>query len=121
MGKSVEYYLAHGCDHKTAEYFSAGRRKITKVVPNDDFTLTLTFDNGELRSYDVAPFLKPNTVFAPFRSLENFRRVYLDQNNCISWDIDPAVNSEEVWSNKVDLCPDGCYIDSVPISLPAKQ
>ena len=29
--------------------------------------------------------------------------------------VDPDVDSEKVWSNKVDLCPDSCYIDSVPV------
>ena len=31
-------------------------------------------------------------------------------------DIDPNVDSDVVWNNKVDLCPDSCYVDSVPIS-----
>lgn len=116
MGKSVDYYLSRGYDQKMAEYFAAGRRRITGVVPNDNYTLTLTFDNGEKRLYNAAPLLQAGTVFAPFRELENFRRVYLDESHCVSWDIDPAVDSSVVWSNKVDLCPDGCYVDSVPLS-----
>lgn len=116
MGKSVDYYLSRGCDQKMAEYFAAGRRRITGVVPNDNYTLTLTFDNGEKRLYNAAPLLQAGTVFAPFRELENFRRVYLDESNCVSWDIDPMVDSSVVWSNKVDLCPDSCYVDSVPLS-----
>ena len=116
MGKSVDYYLSRGCDQKMAEYFAAGRRRITGVVPNDNYTLTLTFDNGEKRLYSAAPLLQAGTVFAPFRELENFRRVYLDESNCVSWDIDPMVDSSVVWSNKVDLCPDSCYVDSVPLS-----
>ena len=47
--------------------------------------------------------------------MENFRRVYLDESGSVSWDIDPNVDSNVVWNNKVDLCPDGCYIDSVPV------
>lgn len=115
MGKSVEYYLSKGYDRRTAEYFSTGRRQITKVVPNEDFTLTLTFDNGEIRRYDAMPLLEAGTVFAPFLQWENFRRVYLDENHCVSWDIDPSIDSSEVWSNKVDLCPDSCYLDSSPL------
>ena len=115
MGKSVEYYLSRGFDQKMAEYFSAGRRRITGVVPNDNFTLTLTFDNGERRIYDAAPLLQAGTVFAPFRDLENFRRVYLDEICCVSWDIDPTVDSNVVWNNKVDLSPDNCYVDSRPV------
>ena len=116
MGKSVEYYLSKGYDQKMAEYFASGRKKIMRVVPNDNFTLTLTFDNGEKRIYNAEPLLQVGTVFAPFRDLENFRRVYLDECHCVCWDIDPTVDSEVVWNNKVDLCPDSCYIDSVPVS-----
>ena len=116
MGKSVDFYLSRGFEPKMAEYFAAGRRKITGVVPNDDFTLTITFDNGERRLFAAAPLLQPATVFAPFRDLENFRRVYLDDSHCISWDIDPTVDSNVVWNNKVDLCPDTCYVDSKPLT-----
>lgn len=115
MEKSVAYYLSKGCDQRMAEYFAAGRRRIVSVVPNDNYTLTLTFDNGEKRLYNAAPLLQADTVFAPFRALENFRRVYLDENHCVSWDIDPSIDSNVVWSNKVDLCPDGCYVDSIPL------
>ena len=106
MGKSVEYYLSKGYDRKMAEYFASGRKRITKVVPRNDFTLVLSFDNGEIRLYDAGPLLQAGTVFAPFREWNNFRRVYLDE--------DHSVDSNEVWNNKVDLCPDSCYVDSVP-------
>lgn len=115
MPETIEYYLSKGFDRAAAEYFAAGRRKILSVKANDDYTLTLTFDNGEIRRYDVAPLLELGTVFAPFRKMENFRRVYLDESGSVSWDIDPNVDSNVVWNNKVDLCPDGCYIDSVPV------
>ena len=116
MGQSVEYYLAKGFDEKMAAYFAAGRKKITGVVPNDNYTLTITFDNGERRLYDMIPLLKPKTVFAPLMDMATFRRAYVDDQHCIAWDIDPDVDSNEAWSNKVDLSPDSCYVDSVPIS-----
>lgn len=115
MAKTVEYYLSKGFDQKSAEYFAGGRKQIVGVVANDDFTLTLSFDNGEKRLYDMRPLLKKGTVFEPFADIENFRRVYIDDQHSIAWDVDQAVDSDKVWSNKVDLCPDGCYIDSVPI------
>ena len=119
MQRSVEWYLARGFDRKVAEYYVAGRRKIVSVKANDDFTLTLGFDNGELRLLDCKPFLKPNTVFEPFMTTDNFRRVYLDEFKSVCWDIDPSVDSNEVWSNKVDLCPDSCYLDSAPVDRAA--
>ncbi len=113
MGKSVEYYLSKGYDRKMAEYFASGRKRITKVVPRNDFTLLLSFDNGETRLYDASPLLQAGTVFAPFREWDNFRRVYLDENHSVCWDIDPNIDSNEVWNNKVDLCPDNCYVETV--------
>ena len=115
MARTVEYYLAKGFDQKTAEYFASGRKQIVGVIANDDFTLTISFDNGEKRLYDMRTLLKKGTVFEPFSNIEDFRRVYIDDQHSIAWDIDPDIDSNEVWNNKVDLCPDGCYIDSVPV------
>lgn len=115
MPNTVDYYRSKGFDEKTAIYFANGKKRITAVTPNDDFTLTISFDNGERRLYDVRPILKKGTVFEPFAIIENFKRVYVDEQHCIAWDIDPTVDSNKVWNNKVDLCPDTCYIESIPI------
>ncbi len=50
MGNSIEYYLSKGFDEKMAAYYASGRKKILAVEPNPDFTLTLHFDNGEIRN-----------------------------------------------------------------------
>lgn len=115
--KSVEYYLSKGFDRPMAEYFSNGRKKIVSVTPNDNFTLILKFDNGETRLFDCNNLLKTGTVFEPFMQLSNFKRVYLDDTGCVAWDIDPNIDSNKVWNNKVDLSSDSCYVDSIPISL----
>lgn len=115
MNKDIDYYISKGFDPKTAEYFANGRKKIVGVIPNSDFTLTISFDNGEKRLYDVAPLLQKGTVFETLANIDNFRRVYVDEQHCIAWDINPNIDSNIVWNNKVDLCPDSCYIDSIPI------
>lgn len=116
MPNTVEYYLSKGFDRPMAEYFAGGRKKIVSVKPQTDFSLLLTFDSGEKRMLDVKPMLDKGGVFAPFRDYNNFKRVYLDEENAVSWDINPDINSKVVWNNKIDLCPDSCYIDSVPIN-----
>lgn len=113
--KNIDYYLSKGFDRKMAEYFAKGRRTITSVIANDDFTLTITFDNGEKRLLDMKSTLEAGTVFETFADINNFRRVYIDDEHCIAWDIDPNIDSNIVWNNKVDLCPDTCYIDSIPL------
>lgn len=117
MTNTIEYYLSKGFDLKYAEYFANGRRTIIKVTPNDDFTLTIVFDNNEVRIFDMNPMLKPNTVFELFMNLDEFRRVYLDDTHSICWDIDPNIDSNITWNNKVDLSPDACYVDSIPVEV----
>lgn len=115
MKQSVEYYLSKGFDRKMAEYFANGRKQVVQAVPNPDYTLTLTFDNGERRILDIKPLIKEGTVFAFLLDWDNFSRVYVDDTSCIAWDIDPAIDSRVEWNNKVDICPDTCYVDSIPI------
>ena len=117
MSNTIEFYLSKGFDPEMAAYFADGRKKVVSVQPNDDFTLTLTFDNGEERLFDVKPYLKKNTVFEQFSRLDEFKRVYLDDDHCVCWDKNPAIDSEVEWSNKVDISPDVCYVDSVPVAL----
>jgi len=115
MPKTVEEYLSQGYDLQVAEYFASGIKKIVSIKPTDDFALEILYDNNEIRLYDCKPLLRVGTVFEPFMQIENFKRVYLDDCGCPAWDIDPNVDSNVVWMNKLDLCPDACYIKSVPI------
>ena len=92
------------------------RPTATKVVPTSDYQLIVTFDNGEKRVYDVRPLLKKGTVFEHLKREENFLRVYIDDTNAVSWDIDPEIDSSKIWSNKIDICSDSCYMDSVPLN-----
>ena len=115
MGNNVEYYLSRGFAPKMAEYFAAGRRRIVAVTADADRSLILRFDNGELRRFDMAPLIRAGSVFGFLENPGNFQRVYLDDERCVSWDIDPNVDSRKVWRNKVDLSPDVCYVDSVPV------
>lgn len=111
----IDYYIEKGFDRRTAAYFAAGRRTIVSAAPGADFTIIIRFDNGETRILDMKDSIRPGTVFAFLADPSNFARLYLDSQGSICWDIDPSVDSEKVWSNKVDLSPDTCYLDSVPI------
>ena len=115
MPNTVDFYLSKGFDRPMAEYFAHGRKRLAAVEPQPDFTLLLTYEDGEQRVYDMKPLLDKGGVFEPFRDYAAFQRVYLDDEQAVSWDIDPDVDSEIVWNNKVDICPDGYYVDSVPL------
>ena len=115
MANTIDYYLSKGFDKKSAEYFASGRKRIVDVIANDNYTLTIRFDNGEKRLYDVAPLLKQGTVFKILSDKKIFSQVYVDEYNCIAWNIDPNIDSNKVYNNKIDLCSDVCYMDSIPI------
>lgn len=72
--------------------------RVKDVKPNSDFTLTLTFTNGEVGTFDVRPYLNVG--------------VFQELN-------EPAVfNSVKVfmgsvqWQNGQDFCPDTMYLES---------
>ncbi|MDR1736869.1 MAG: DUF2442 domain-containing protein [Oscillospiraceae bacterium] len=100
-----------------SEYFSRGRRRVVSVTANDDFSLSLVFDNRETRSYDMKENLKGD-VFKPLLAEAAFKRVFVDENGGVAWDVDPNADSGAVWNNRVDICPDSCYLQSVPSEIP---
>jgi len=91
------------------QYLASGPKRITSVLANPDYTLTLTFDNGESRLYDMREAVERK----PFNQIKHkFCDAFLDDCGSVAWDIDSAVDSNVVWNNRVDLCPDSCYIYS---------
>lgn len=116
MKGTVDYYMVKGYDRLAAEYFAAGGKKLTGVKANPDFTLTLTYEEREDRIYDCKPLLDKGGIFVHLRKYETFARVFIDYG-AACWDMDPNVDSNEVWNNRIDLCPDTCYIDSVPVGV----
>ena len=113
--RTVEYYLEKGFALPYAEYFANSRKNIVKATANDDFSITLEFDNGERRRLDMKPTIAQGGVFKSFNNISDFKRVYIDDANALCWDIDPNVDSEKNWNNKVDISPEFCYVESTPI------
>jgi hypothetical protein len=74
---------------------------VVDVQPHDDHTLTLTFENGELRLFDMKPYLE-SSVFRPLQSLDMFCRV-------------KVVYGSLEWPGERDLAFDMLYAKSVPI------
>ena len=59
-------------------------RSITEVVPNEDFTLALVFDNGESGILDMKPYLDFG-VFQAIKDYDRFQRVRVAFDT-IQWD-----------------------------------
>lgn len=115
MNKTVDWYLSKGFSTKMAEYFASGRKKIIKVEAQKDFSLLLTFNNDEKRLFDMKPFIAPSTVFECLSDWNIFNTVYLDSDSVVSWNKNPQIDSEQDWSNKIDLSTDTLYVDSLKL------
>jgi hypothetical protein len=76
--------------------------RIVEVKPNPDYSLTLKFTNGEVRRFDVRPYLDKG-IFAELKDMYLFNSVK------------PSLGSIQ-WLNGQDLCPDTLYLDSQPLS-----
>jgi hypothetical protein len=77
---------------------------VVGVAPNDDYTLTLTFNNGEVRIYDMKPWIGKG-VFRELQNIGYFRCARVDRD---------GFGTVE-WPNEQDLCPDMLYRDSMSI------
>ena len=73
----------------------------THVKSNDDFTLTISFSNGETRSFDMKPHLNFG-IFKELSDLWYFRQAHIE-------------NSTVAWPHGQDVCPDTLYEDSKPV------
>lgn len=98
------------------EYFKNGTRKIINVIANDDYSLTVTFDNNEVKKYDMKD--KLSGVFEILKDRNKFKEVFIDENGNIAWDKDKSLDSNIYWNNRIDLCKDSVYIYSTPIEKP---
>jgi hypothetical protein len=74
---------------------------ISEVVANQDFSLSIVFETGEMRILDMKPYLDFG-VFKRLRDFERFRRVRI------------AFDTIE-WDDGVDLDPEFVYQKSAPL------
>lgn len=75
------------------------RPRAVKVEPLKNYILKITFDNGEIRKFDVKPYMT-HKAFKELKSLAIFNTVKI------------AGLSVE-WENGVDICPDELYFNSI--------
>jgi len=72
--------------------------RVTKVIPNDDYTLCITFDNEEQKIFDIKPLLGFG-VFQELKNLKYFKEV-------------KQIHGSIAWPHGQDICPDTLYEES---------
>jgi len=76
--------------------------RVIEVIPSDDYTLFLTFSNGEHRIFNAEPLLEFE-AFHPLKSKSFFKTVKISHGSIF-------------WSPNIDYCPDTLYAESTPVS-----
>lgn len=74
--------------------------RVKAVKPNSDYTITLIFTNGEVKCFDVKPYLNTG-IFQELKDMSIFNSVK------------PFLGSVQ-WAHGQDFCPDTLYLASVP-------
>ena len=99
-------------DERLKRYFE-NPRKIVKVKPCNDYSLILTFDNEEVKKYEMINELYG--IFEVLKDINKFKMVFINEVGNIAWNIDDNVDSSIHWENQIDLCKDMLYLESVPL------
>ena len=76
--------------------------RVKNVIPNNDYTVNITFDNGEEKIFDVKPYLEKG-IFKGLKDLNVFKSVK------------PFMGSIQ-WKHGQDFCPDTLYLASKRIT-----
>ena len=74
---------------------------VREVVPREDYTLLLTFADGDKRLYNALPLLN-KAIFADLKSLPFLLTARVSGDTVI-------------WNDDVDIAPEHLYACSVPV------
>ena len=72
--------------------------RVKTVIPCDDYTLHLVFENGEEGVYDCSDLVRFG-VFEEFRDINYFKQAFVTFGTV-------------VWPHEQDICPDTLYLHS---------
>ena len=73
----------------------------TAVAAAMDYTLKITFNNGETRLFNAAPYLA-YPAFEPLKAISLFMQARVAHNTV-------------VWNEEVDMAPENLYLESTPV------
>ena len=71
--------------------------RVKSVIANKDYTLLITFENGEIKTFDMRPYLDFG-VFVELKDKNYFGQV-------------KAFMGTIAWPNGQDICPDTLYLE----------
>ena len=77
--------------------------RISAVIARDDYALLLTFTNGEIRQFDMKPYLA-YPAFEPLRQIAFFKLARVSHGTV-------------TWPKEIDFDPDTLYLEGRPAKI----
>jgi hypothetical protein len=78
--------------------------EIVQVVPNENYTVTVHFEDGKIVLYDVAQLLEKE-VFRPLKDKNIFLNACTIMNDTLAWDLEGNRDT----SKCIDIDPETLY------------
>lgn len=79
--------------------------KIVQVLPTEEYTVYVYFEDGKIVCYDVKPLLEKE-MFAVLRDIECFIKKCTIMNDTLAWDI----SGDRDCTKCIDIAPDTLYM-----------
>jgi len=76
--------------------------RVVRVLPHDDFSLTVVFKTGEVKRFNVTPYLESSDFFRELADPAYFRKAFPD-------------GSSVEWPNGQSFCSDTLYPNGIPV------
>jgi hypothetical protein len=74
---------------------------IKEVIPQDNYLLLLTFENGEKKQFDMKPYLDLG-IFKELKDLRQFKTVKTSFDS-IEWDNEADFDPEILYQNSISI------------------
>ena len=83
------------------------RPNIYQVVPQDNYTVHVHFDDGRIKLFDAKELIARGGIFAQLEDINFFTERCDVMNRSLAWDLTGDLDP----TNCIDVCPDMIYYD----------
>ena len=74
---------------------------VYSAITHENHTLTITFENGEVKTFDMKPYLKYE-VFEGLKNIEEFKKFHIDFGT-VCWDSGEGLSNDTFYIKGVNV------------------
>jgi len=73
---------------------------VSSAITHENYVLIITFENGEVRTFDMKPYLKYE-VFEELKNIEEFRKIHIDFGT-VCWESGEGLSNDTFYIEGVN-------------------